>query len=84
MENQNDKGMAIVAYIIFFIPLIAVKNRSTFLNFHINQGLSLFIVAIVGSFALNFIPVPFLFRIWNLLIIVLAVIGILNASKNGI
>ena len=82
MESQNDKTMAILAYIIFFIPLLAVKNRSQFLNFHINQGLILFIVAIVGSVALSFIPVSFIYTIWNLLIFILAIIGIINASKN--
>ena len=78
---NNDKGMAIVAYILFFIPLLISKNRSAFLNFHINQGLSLFIVAIVGNVALSFLGYMFS-NIWGLLMLVLVIMGIMNASKN--
>jgi len=81
---NNDKGMAIVAYIIFFIPLLISKNRSAFLNFHINQGLTLFIVAVVGNIALSFLSYRFYMvnNIWGLLMLVLVIMGIMNASKN--
>lgn len=81
---NNDKGMAIVAYIIFFIPLLISKNRSAFLNFHINQGLSLFIVAIVGNLIFSFLGRGFYMfgNIWGLLMLALVIIGIMNASKN--
>jgi len=83
-DGSNDRTMAIIAYILFFVPLIAVKNRSTFLNYHVNQGLTLCIVAIVGSIVLSFLGWRFMMfiNIWNLLIIVLAILGIVNASKN--
>lgn len=88
MEDQNqnnDKTMAIIAYILFFVPLLAVKNRSAFLNYHVNQGLGLFIVALVGSLVLNAIfgwRFYMISNIWNLLMIILMVVGIVNASKN--
>jgi len=88
MEDQNqnnDKTMAIIAYILFFVPLLAVKNRSAFLNYHVNQGLGLFIVALVGSLVLNAIfgwRFYMISNIWNLLMIVLMVVGIVNVSKN--
>ena len=82
--GNNDHGMAMVAYILFFIPLIAVKNRSSFLNYHINQGLSLFIVAVIGSVVLSFLGwrLYFLSNLWSLLMIILAVLGIVNVSRN--
>ena len=49
IEMDNDKMWGIVAYIIFFLPLIFVKNRSAFLNYHINQGIILFIVSLIGN-----------------------------------
>ena len=82
---DNDKTMAMVAYILFFVPLLAVKNRSSFLNYHVNQGLTLFIVALVGSVALSAIfgwRFYMISNIWNLLMIILAVLGIVNVSKN--
>jgi len=82
MENNNDKTMAILAYILFLIPLVAVQNRSAFLNFHINQGLNLFIVGVVGSVALSFFSLYIFSNIWSLAILVLAIMGIMSASKN--
>jgi uncharacterized membrane protein len=82
MENNNDKVMAIVAYILFLIPLVIVQNRSAFLNFHINQGLNLFIVGVVGSFALNFVSLYMVSNLWSLAVLVLAIMGIMSASKN--
>lgn len=82
---DNDKVMAIVSYIIFFIPLLAAKNRSAFLNFHCNQGLGLFIVALAGSIVLGMILPYGLYMVsnlWSLLMFVLMVIGIINASKH--
>ena len=83
--ENNDKNMAMIGYILFFVPLLAVKNRSSFLNYHVNQGLGLFIVALVGSVALNAIfgwRFYMISNIWNLLMIILAVLGIVNVSKN--
>jgi uncharacterized membrane protein len=82
---DNDKVMAILAYIIFFIPLLVSKNRSAYLNFHCNQGLGLFIVALAGSIVLGLILPYGLYMInnlWSILMFVLMVIGIINASKN--
>ena len=84
VQIDNDKMWAIVAYIIFFIPLLVVKNRSSFLNYHINQGLTLFIVSIVGNiifYSLVGYTGFVLGQIWSLLIVVLVIIGIINASK---
>ena len=83
-SENNDHSMAMLAYILFFIPLLAVKKRSLFLNYHLNQGLSLFIVALVGSAVLSTLGsgLDFLANIWSLLVIIMVVLGIVNVSKN--
>lgn len=77
----NDKGMAIIAYIIFFIPLI-VGHRSPFVTYHTNQGTILFLAAIIGNIVLGIIPVLgwILLPFYNLAIVVLMVMGIINAA----
>jgi uncharacterized membrane protein len=78
VEIDNDKVWAILAYIFFPIPLF-VKNRSAFLNYHINQGIIFLIVGIIGSILIGWIPV--LGWLFNLAMIVLFIIGIMNVSK---
>lgn len=81
-DVEKNKVMAILAYIyiLFLVPLLAAKD-SKFAMYHANQGLVLFLLAvavnIVSSvvFFLSFLLLP----IGNLLVIVLMVIGILNA-----
>lgn len=51
-EELNDatqnKGMAIVAYLLFFVPLLTGAHKtSEFVKYHVNQGLNLFIVMAV-------------------------------------
>ena len=91
MENQerqnntqidNEKMWAIVAYIIFFLPLIFVRNRSSFLNYHINQGLILFIFGVVGNAIINALNLYMLSSLYSLVVIIFAIIGIMSANKN--
>jgi len=82
-DVEKNKMMAVLAYILFLIPLLAAKE-SPFAKFHTNQGLVLFIggviVSVLGS------VVPFLgwfviLPIGGILVTVLCVIGIINALK---
>jgi uncharacterized membrane protein len=45
-DVQRNKGMAVLAYILFLIPLVAAPN-SKYARYHANQGLLLFILLIV-------------------------------------
>ncbi len=46
-DAQANKTMAILAYIIFFIPLITgAHNTSPFVKYHTNQGTVLFIASL--------------------------------------
>lgn len=96
MENNtqpldHDKTMGILAYIIFFVPLL-VGNRTPFITYHTNQGTVLFILAFGGHIVLNiFFSMMGFFAyglfglisgVFNLFIIVLMVLGIINVTKN--
>ena len=46
-DANNNKGMAIIAYILFFIPLLTGDyKKSHFVKFHTNQGTVLFLTAV--------------------------------------
>ena len=78
-DIEKNKVMALLAYIIFLIPLLAAKD-SKFARFHTNQGLVLFLGGIIAS-VVAAIPVIgwIIAPIAGLVITVLAVIGIINA-----
>lgn len=78
-DIEKNKVMAVLAYILFFIPLLAAKD-SKFARFHTNQGLVLFLGGIIAS-VVAVIPVIgwIIAPIAGLVITVLAIIGILNA-----
>jgi uncharacterized membrane protein len=58
-DVQANKVPALLAYLLFFIPLIICPN-SKFGRFHANQGLILFILAIINSMLQG------IFGFWNL------------------
>ena len=78
-DIEKNKVMAVLAYILFFIPLLAAKD-SKFARFHTNQGLVLFILAIVSS-VVAVIPIIgwIVSSIAAVAVTVFAIIGILNA-----
>lgn len=86
-DAEKNKVMAIIGYIIpilFFIPLIGDGKNSPFAKFHANQQLVLLIAAIVVNIVGGIIPILGWFIILPLgtiAIIILAIMGIINASK---
>ena len=94
-DAEKNKIFGIIAYIsiLCLVPLFAVKD-SPFAKYHANQGLTLFIAEIAIWIVLSliesalFFVVPsgfgfigLLFGLIKLAIIVLAIIGIINAAK---
>lgn len=76
-KSDKNTGMAVVAYILFFIPLLTNAKRDPFVKYHVKQGLLLFVAWVVVS-----VLTPVLFMITWLLYIVLLVfmiLGIMNA-----
>ena len=86
-DVEKNKLMAIIGYIVpilFFVPLVTDAKDSPFAKFHANQQLVLLIVAIAVNIAGTFIPVIgwfVLFPVGTIFVIVLAILGILNASR---
>lgn len=81
-DIEQNKIIAALAYLIFFLPLIAAKD-SAFGKFHANQGLVLFIAFVAISI---FQVIPILgFIIFWLGYVALVIIGILGAvsAYNG-
>lgn len=78
-DIEKNKIMAVLAYIVFLIPLIAAKE-SPFARFHTNQGL-LLVIAVVILSVIAAIPVIgwIIAPVIGIAVTVLAVIGILNA-----
>lgn len=78
-DIEKNKTMAGLAYIIFFLPLLAAPD-SKFARFHANQGLILLILAIGGNLILGLIPIIgwLLLFPFGILILVLAIIGLIN------
>lgn len=77
---QKNTGMAVVAYILFFIPLLTDAKNDPFVKFHVKQGLLLFIGWII-VWVLGMIT----WRLWSVLwildlgLLVLLILGIINA-----
>ena len=84
-DVEKNKAMAILAYIIFFIPLLAAKE-SKFAMYHANQGLNLFLFWVayfVLSWILVFIPILGWLLMFLLFVVgvILMIIGIVNSAK---
>lgn len=83
LDVENNKGMGILGYIIFFIPLLAAKD-SPFAKYHANQGLTLLLTLLAINVIGSFIPIigwVLVIPLGNLLILVLAILGIINAAN---
>jgi uncharacterized membrane protein len=53
-DAEQNKGMAILAYILFFIPLLVGTHKtSDFVKYHTNQGTILFLATVVFSIVLG-------------------------------
>jgi uncharacterized membrane protein len=80
--SGKNIGMAVVAYILFFIPLLTDAKNDPFVKFHVKQGLVLlltgFAVSIVGSI-LPIIGWFIILPLGSLAVLILWIIGILNA-----
>ena len=83
-DIEKNKTMAVLSYIIFFLPLITDAKDSKFAKFHANQSLAILIVWIGFCFVsvpISFI-IPFFFLISTLVgfgIMILWLIGVINA-----
>lgn len=78
----KNTGMAVVAYILFFVPLLTDAKDDPFVKFHVKQGLTLFIAAVALQVVGMVVPVIGWFLILplaGLFTLVLFVVGVLHA-----
>ena len=73
-------GMAVVAYFIFFLPLLTDAKNDAFVLFHVRQAFIIFIGFIVTGVVMM-IPTPLIFFgfLAQIGLIVLSIIGIVHA-----
>lgn len=75
-HKEKNTGMAVVAYILFFVPLLTESKNDPFVKYHVKQGLVLFLAWVaVSAVAMVIWPLSIL----NLGLLVLLVLGIINA-----
>ncbi|MCT4620083.1 MAG: hypothetical protein N4A62_11915 [Marinisporobacter sp.] len=79
--KDTNKWICVLAYIIFFIPILVDGNNEEY-KFHTNQGLNLFIFAFAISIIGSFVPVIgwfIILPIGEIFCLVLAIMGMVNA-----
>ena len=66
IDIDKNKGMAALAYILFFVPLLmGLHKESDFVKFHVNQGAVVFVAA-VGLNIISTVVTTFLWRLYPL------------------
>ena len=77
----KNTGMAVVSYILFFVPLLTDAKNDIFVKFHVKQGFLVFLLALV-SWAISFVPIFGLLAIpLNIAVIIFMILGIINALE---
>lgn len=83
--GKPNTAMAIIAYIIFFIPLITGDaKKDAFVKYHTKQGIVLFLLVVLLNVVDRILPFYFWWTInWLLSLgtLVLLIIGIANAAS---
>lgn len=82
-DVQANKLIAILAYVIFFLPLLTEK-RSRFAMYHANQGLALLLLAVGVNIVGAAVPIIGWFivaPVGNLVTLVLFIIGVVHAAN---
>ena len=81
-SKSKNTNMAILAYILFFIPLLTDAKDDPFVKFHVYQGLTIFILAVAGA-VVNIIPIlgQIVSFAVSIAIVVFVIMGIISAAK---
>jgi len=76
-DVEKNKTMAILAYFIFFLPLLTDAKDSKFAKFHANQALLVTLLYVLAAFTslflIGFLVYPVAFIFW--------ILGIMNAAN---
>lgn len=83
-DAAANKGMAVLAYLIFFVPLIAgTYKTSPFVKYHTNQGIILVIFSVAWAIVISIINAIlsaiflnlYLWAVWGIVSIVVTLLG---------
>ena len=78
----KNTGMAVVAYVLFFVPLLTGAKDDPFVKYHVKQGLTLFILAVAINIAASVVPTlgwTLISPLGGLATLVLFVVGVMHA-----
>ncbi|HSR88999.1 MAG TPA: hypothetical protein VLK22_01175 [Candidatus Udaeobacter sp.] len=77
---KHNTLMAVVAYLLFFIPLLTDAKNDPFVKFHVKQGLVFFISCLAAAIIIRLPIIGWLLMFpINIFLFVIWLIGILNA-----
>jgi len=87
-DAEQNKGMAIIAYFLFFIPLLTGDHKkSRFVMYHTNQALVLFLFSAGGMIISSFLMIiligfllMFVVGIASLVFFIIGIMNVLNGK----
>lgn len=79
----KNTGMAIVAYFLFFIPLLTDAKDDPFVKFHVKQSLLLWILAVVNSIIGRIPIIGLVSWLLGIGIFILWILGVINAVNGS-
>ncbi|MFH2136526.1 MAG: hypothetical protein ABII19_02750 [Patescibacteria group bacterium] len=83
---EKNTGMAIIAYILFFIPLLTGAHKDPFVKYHVKQGLVIFCLGVIIWLVGMALPWYWAFSFYWIIqllqlgLLVLVILGIMNAA----
>jgi len=82
-SKGKNTGMAILAYIIFFLPLLTEAKNDPFVKYHVKQGLVLFIGGVLIGILGMILPwqLGIIKTLLRIFLFILMIVGIISASK---
>jgi len=82
-DAEANKGMAVIAYILFFVPLLTGDyKKSPFVKYHTNQGTILFIASVALGIVISIVSAILRAIFWNLF--TFGIYGILSIVLNAL
>ncbi|MDP3953369.1 MAG: hypothetical protein Q8P99_00900 [bacterium] len=91
MVQKKNTTLAVLAYLIFFVPLLTSSKGDSFVRFHVRQGLGLLITFFAFRFLTLFLLAPLIsplgslylgiLYLTNIILVVLFALGVWNATQ---
>jgi uncharacterized membrane protein len=78
-HKEKNTGMAVVAYILFFVPLLTDAKNDPFVKYHVRQGFTLFLAAVILAILGTIFMMYWITWVFNIVCLIFLVIGIINA-----